>query len=415
LGQTWHTLAANKGSSLAKPSWDAELRLKKESGLAMKPMLTVVADDNMPGVEVCLAHLQGSHDVRVQRVPGRHMQSSNLIGCDWLLLRSITKVHADLLAKHQPSFIGTATIGTDHLDLDLIQQHQIAWSAAPGCNALAVAQWLACVLAHILSQQTKPLNQLRLGVVGLGNVGKAVANVGQALGLQVSAHDPFLTTGPVPLLSLAELLSQSDVVTLHTPLTRSGPYPTEDLINAQALSQMLPSAWLINAGRGEVINQAALIDALRQQRIQGAVLDVWPNEPDISVELLKRVTLGSPHIAGHSLEGKWRGTWMIVAEACRAANLPLPPPLSQLMPNHGCLQLCLAPPSSAQSDIQRLAALLGQCVDIVGDDQRLRQDPTTFDLQRKSYPVRREFMAHDLLIENDDSLRQVLGDLGFRC
>ncbi|MDP1776356.1 MAG: 4-phosphoerythronate dehydrogenase, partial [Moraxellaceae bacterium] len=344
----------------------------------MKPVLTVVADDNMLGVEACLAHLQAGHDVRVQRVAGRHMQPSSLIGCDWLLLRSITKVNADLLAKHQPSFIGTATIGTDHLDLDLIQQHQISWSAAPGCNALAVAQWLACVLAHILSQQSKPLSQLRLGIVGLGNVGKAVANVGQALGLQVSAHDPFLTAGPVPLLSLSELLSQSDVVTVHTPLTRSGPHPTEDLINTQALSQMLPTAWLINAGRGEVINQTALIDALRLQRIQGAVLDVWPNEPDISAELLALVSFGSPHIAGHSLEGKWRGTWMIVAEACKNSGLPPPPPLSQLMPNHGCMQLTLAPPSAVQSDTQRLAAMLHQCVDIVGDDQRLRQDPTTF-------------------------------------
>ncbi|MDP1539298.1 MAG: 4-phosphoerythronate dehydrogenase [Moraxellaceae bacterium] len=381
----------------------------------MKPVLTVVADDNMLGVEACLAHLQAGHDVRVQRVAGRHMQPSSLIGCDWLLLRSITKVNADLLAKHQPSFIGTATIGTDHLDLDLIQQHQISWSAAPGCNALAVAQWLACVLAHILSQQSKPLSQLRLGIVGLGNVGKAVANVGQALGLQVSAHDPFLTAGPVPLLSLSELLSQSDVVTVHTPLTRSGPHPTEDLINTQALSQMLPTAWLINAGRGEVINQTALIDALRLQRIQGAVLDVWPNEPDISAELLALVSFGSPHIAGHSLEGKWRGTWMIVAEACKNSGLPPPPPLSQLMPNHGCMQLTLAPPSAVQSDTQRLAAMLHQCVDIVGDDQRLRQDPTTFDQLRKSYPVRREFMAHDLLAESDDPLRQVLGDLGFRC
>ncbi|MDO9621192.1 MAG: 4-phosphoerythronate dehydrogenase [Moraxellaceae bacterium] len=380
----------------------------------MKPVLTVVADDNMPGVEACLAHLQPSHDVKLRRLAGRQMQSSDLIGCDWLLVRSITQVNAALLAAHQPQFIGTATIGTDHLDLELIKQHRIAWSAAPGCNALAVAQWLATVLAHIISQQSKPISELRLGIVGLGNVGKAVAQVGQALGLQVSAHDPFLNTGPVPLLSLAELLNQSDVVSLHTPLTRSGPHPTIDLINAHALAQMKASAWLINAGRGEVIQQAALLNALHQQQIQGVVLDVWPQEPLISDELLALVTLGSPHIAGHSLEGKWRGTWMIIAAACKATGLPAPPALSELMPNQGCLSLTLAPPSPAKTDIQRLAELLRQCVDIVGDDQRLRQRED-FDQLRKNYPVRREFMAHDLLAENDDPLRQVLGDLGFRC
>lgn len=380
----------------------------------MKPVLTVVADDNMPGVEACLAHLQPSHDVQLRRLAGRQIQSSDLIGCDWLLVRSITPVNAALLAAHQLQFIGTATIGTDHLDLELIKQHRIAWSAAPGCNALAVAQWLATVLAHIISQQSKPISELRLGIVGLGNVGKAVAQVGQAFGLQVSAHDPFLNTAPVPLLNLADLLAQSDLVCLHTPLTRAGLHPTFELIDASALAQMKSSAWLINAGRGEVIQQAALLEALQHQRIQGVVLDVWPQEPLISDELLALVTLGSPHIAGHSLEGKWRGTWMIIAAACKAAALPPPPALSELMPNQGCLSLTLAPPSPAKTDIQRLAELLRQCVDIVGDDQRLRQRED-FDQLRKNYPVRREFMAHDLLAESDDPLRQVLGDLGFRC
>lgn len=380
----------------------------------MKPVLTVVADDNMPGVEACLAHLQATHDVQLKRLPGRQMQCADLIDCDWLLVRSITPVNATLLAAHQPQFIGTATIGTDHLDLEFIKQHHIAWSAAPGCNALAVAQWMAAVLAHIMSQQSLSISELRLGIIGLGNVGKAVAQVGQALGLQVSAHDPFLNTAPVPLLSLADLLAQSDLVCLHTPLTRVGPHPTFELIDAFALAQMKPSAWLVNAGRGEVIQQAALLEALQLHRIQGVVLDVWPQEPLISDELLALVTLGSPHIAGHSLEGKWRGTWMIITAACKAAGLPVPPALSELMPNQGRLSLTLAPPSPAKTDIQRLAALLRQCVDIVGDDLRLRQREN-FDLLRKNYPIRREFMAHDLLTESADPLRQVLGDLGFRC
>lgn len=380
----------------------------------MKPVLTVVADDNMPGVEACLAHLLDSHDVQLRRLAGRQMQSSDLVGCDWLLVRSITPVNTVLLAAHQPQFIGTATIGTDHLDLEFIKQRQIAWSAAPGCNALAVAQWVATVLVHIISQQSKPISELRLGIVGLGNVGKAVAQVGQALGLQVSAHDPFLNTGPVPLLGLADLLTESDLVCLHTPLTRAGLHPTFALIDASVLAQMKSSAWLINAGRGEVVQQVDLLEALKHQRIQGVVLDVWPQEPLISDELLALVTLGSPHIAGHSLEGKWRGTWMIIAAACQAAGLPAPPALSELMPNQGCLSLTLTPPSPAKTDIERLAELLRQSVDIVGDDQRLRQRED-FDQLRKNYPVRREFMAHDLLIESDDPLRQVLGDLGFRC
>ncbi len=387
----------------------------------MKRTLTVVADENMPGVEACLAHLQPLLEVNVRRLPGRQLQASQLTDCDWLLVRSVTRVDARLLAQHQPRFIGTATIGTDHLALDYLAQQGIPWSAAPGCNARAVAEWAVTVITQLLARQSRTLTGVRLGIVGLGHVGSAVARLATALGLKVSAYDPFLQQASVPLVSLPELLGNSDVVSLHTPLTLSGAYPTKNLIDAKTLALMSPDAWLINAGRGEVVDADALTQALQQQSIAGAVLDVWPNEPQISASLLDLVHLGSPHIAGHSLEGKWRGTWQIVSAACAAAELPAPPALETLMPEQGCLHLSLPEPAGQLTDIQRLANVLSQCADVLGDDQRLRQamhsaDPVlAFDHLRRDYPVRREFMAHDLPVKKQDLLRRVLCDLGFRC
>lgn len=389
-------------------------------------MIQVLADESMPGVAECLAHLPA---VRLRRFAGRQLSAAELDGVDWLLVRSITPVNAVTLGRARPRFVGTATIGTDHLDLPWLQQAGIDWSAAPGCNARAVAEWVATALVLLARDTGVDLARRHVGVVGCGQVGRQVARMARALGLQVSLCDPLLAADPtglgLPLLPLASLLETVDVVCLHTPLTHDGAHPTAGMIDASALARLRSGSWLLNAGRGEVIVADDLLTRWRAGAELTAVLDVWPREPALPPALLAQVRWGSPHVAGHSLEGKWRGSWQIIAAACARAGLPPPPPLPDLLPRIGCQRL--AWPAPGRPLAERLAEVLSACVDLPGDDRRLRAavaadaSGAAFDALRRQYAVRREFMAHELPVDSgvagawSDDLRRILGELGFRC
>lgn len=385
--------------------------------------LRLVADENMPGVEACCARL--GRDVEVVRRPGRQLSAADVADADILLVRSITRVDATLLAGSRVRFVGTATIGTDHLDIPWLESQGIAWASAPGCNARAVGEWVLNVLVQLAAEQGVALAGRTLGIIGLGHVGRQVAQLVRVLGIEVVACDPFLNVSDlppmladVPLLGLAELLAAADMVTVHTPLTRAGPHPTWHLLDAGQLERLRPDAWLINAARGPVVANAALRDRLTQGGLT-AVLDVWEGEPDLDAGLLARVRHGSPHIAGHSLEGKWRGTWQIMVAASAALDLDLHGELSDILPDEGGLSLAL--PASTDAPEVRLASLLSHVIALAGDDARLRAaldgpDPAAaFDRLRKNYPVRREFPAHHVHVGADDALHSVLIALGFCC
>lgn len=385
--------------------------------------LRLVADENMPGVEACCARL-GRH-VEVVRRPGRSLSAADVAAADILLVRSITRVDAALLAGSPVRFVGTATIGTDHLDIPWLEAQGIAWASAPGCNARAVGEWVLNVLVQLAAEQGVTLAGRTLGIIGLGHVGRQVAQLVRLLGIDVIACDPFLAPpdlppalADVPLLALDELLAQADMVTVHTPLTRSGPHPSHHLLDAGRLASLRPGAWLINAARGPVVANAALKAVLARGGLT-AVLDVWEGEPDLDVDLLALVRHGSPHIAGHSLEGKWRGTWQIMLAASVALGLDLHGELSDILPDEGGLSLTL--PASAAAPEARLATLLRAVIPLAEDDARLRaarQEPdpaAAFDRLRKNYPMRREFPAHHVHVAGDDSLHSLLIALGFCC
>ncbi len=387
--------------------------------------IRLLADENMPGVEACCELLATQADIEVTRRPGRQLGAADVAAADILLVRSITRVDAALLAGSPVRFVGTATIGTDHLDLPWLAEQGIAWASAPGCNARAVGEWVLNVLVQLAAEQGVTLAGRTLGVVGLGHVGRWTARLAGLLGIRVVACDPFLVRehlpadlAHVPLLTLRELLARADMVSVHTPLTRGGPHPTHHLLDADALAALRPGAWLINAARGPVVANAALSARLARGDLT-AVLDVWEGEPEPDTGLLARVRHGSPHIAGHSLEGKWRGTWQIMAAAAAALDLTLPGELAEILPEEGGLTLEL--PAAGASTESRLAALLTPVIDLAGDDRRLRmaqQEPKrgeAFDHLRKSYPIRREFPAHHVRVGSDDALHSLLVALGFGC
>lgn len=384
--------------------------------------ITVLADDNMPGVEACCAQITGV-DFTVLRRSGRSLVAADVAEADWLFVRSITPVNAALLTGSRVRFVGTATIGTDHIDLAWLARQGIAWASAPGCNARAVGEWVLAMVVRLAVEQDESLTGKTLGIVGLGHVGRWVATLLAPLGLRLLAFDPLLMADNWPAepavcqVDWPTLLAESDIVTIHTPLTRAGSCPTFHLFDGDALAQLKPSAWLLNAARGAVIDHAALVQDLQgQERV--VALDVWEGEPALRPDVLSRVRYGSPHIAGHSLEGKWRGTWQIAEAAAMADGMALTGRLADILPANALPVLDL--PATGKP-LARLHAVLQQVLDQDGDDARLRAaqhasaPESAFDALRKHYPVRREFPAQHLRMMGDDPQRQLFIALGFSC
>ncbi|TCS40818.1 4-phosphoerythronate dehydrogenase [Reinekea marinisedimentorum] len=375
--------------------------------------LRIVADENMPNVEAWFAPLASS----IVRKPGRSLSSEDLAEADVLLVRSVTRVDQALLQGTPVKFVGSATIGTDHIDLPYLQSNNISFHHAPGCNAQSVCDWLLAVLSRLHLDHDLDWWQKTIGVVGAGNVGGKVVERLKLLGCRVLVCDPLRYEAG----SLAEhthlqtLLEFSDIVCLHTPHTRDGNHPTHHMIGQAQLEKMRAGSWLINAGRGPVIEPNALLAALSSGHIQ-SVLDVWPQEPLVPAALLNEVELASPHVAGYSLEGKFEGTRMLAdalycwAAAEQPAKVEAPKGLSLDVRAFECddinewlSNIVLAVYDPARDTVTMNLTAAG------GDVQA-----EAFDQLRKSYPVRRE-LASTELTNIPEALLLRLEQLGFRC
>lgn len=345
--------------------------------------LRIVADENIPGLERWFGDLG-----TITTLPGRTMTRNDLMSADVLLVRSVTQVNESLLQGTPVRFVGSCTIGTDHLDVHWLERQGIHWSAAPGCNANSVVEYVFCALAAL----NVDWRGRRFGIVGCGNVGGLLQRRLQQLGIPCKVYDPWKPENP-DAASLEAVLQQ-DVVCLHAPLVKDGPYPSLHMLDEAALKLVRPDAVLVSAGRGAVIDNTALLNMYQKGRPFTAVLDVWENEPDINLELLHKVDLGSPHIAGYSHDGKLAGTRMIR----EALDLALQSPGAAVVTGEldGAAQLTAL--STKAQGFDALRALLLQMYDPREDDQRLRAAaaasspmPEAFDLLRKRYPKRLEF------------------------
>jgi erythronate-4-phosphate dehydrogenase len=393
--------------------------------------MKIVMDENIPFGPELFSRIG---DVRT--LPGRGIKPSDLKDVDALLVRSVTRVDEELLSGSPVKFVGTATIGDDHIDKEYLHRSRIGFSTARGCNANSVSEWVVCSILHaadILGIRTRDLT---LGIVGVGNVGRRVFEKARALGMNVLLNDPPRADAEaahrgLPLredetqefVGLDPVLERADIVTLHVPLTREGVHATHRLIGAEQLRKMKASAVIINSSRGPVVEEEALRLALSGGVIRAAMLDVWVNEPDISPSTLERVLIGTPHIAGYSLDGKANGTRMVY-EACirffgmhpEGQKLRLPPPAVREM------TLDFAEDETGDESVRRV---LSAAYPILRDDARLRaqfrlfppdQTGVRFDWLRKTYPVRREWHSIRLKIGKDSMhpSAAVLGGLGFR-
>ena len=350
--------------------------------------MKIIADENLAFTDYFFAEFGD-----IQHQAGRTLTHDDVQDAEALLVRSVTKVNAALIDNTQLKFVGSATIGTDHLDIPAIEKQGVAWSNAAGCNAQAVAEYVITALLKLKPELLDANEAFTLGIVGLGNVGSCLATMAQLLGWNVIGYDPFVQRGHVKQVELAELLKNADAISTHVPLTQSGEHPTYHLINADALSQMKPEAILINSARGPVVAEADLIADIQKTQRQ-VVLDVFEHEPEISEALLNLITIVTPHIAGYSLEGKARGTQMIYNAFCKTFEHTATKRFETQLPV--CDALFANQPLKAV-----LKQHLAEIYDIARDDANLRAtlkdgkvDQKAFDYLRKTYPLRREWAAH---------------------
>ena len=375
--------------------------------------MLITADENIPFAREAFRSLG-----TVALVPGRTLRNEDLQKTDALIVRSVTRVNAALLEGTPVRFVGTCTIGTDHLDVAYLESRGIRWVSAPGCNANSVGEYVIAALLRLAAKHALHLPSLKLGIVGAGNVGRNVTAKARVLGMQPVLNDPPLAvaTGD-PVYVPLEAVFECDVVTFHVPLERGGPYPTWHLADAAFLARLKPGAFVINTSRGEVVDNDALLHALERGTLRGAVLDVWEDEPLPRLPLLERVDIATPHIAGYSYDGKVNGTEQVYKALCEFLETPvawhpaphLPPPAVP------ALTLDPAAPNALYSAVSAI-------YDIMQDDVAMRGllalEPSAragyFDLLRREYPQRREFSNTRVTLSQEaPPLARHLAGLGF--
>jgi erythronate-4-phosphate dehydrogenase len=357
--------------------------------------LHIVADANIPYAGEAFSGLGEVHSV-----PGHKIDSGVVNGADVLLVRSVTRVDEALLRGSAVRFVGSATIGTDHVDRAYLRAHDIAFAHAPGSNAQSVVEYVFAALLAVAAAEDRPPRKRTVGVVGCGHIGGRLAARLPALGVRVLRCDPPLADAAEAagrshsFVPLATVLAEADVVTLHPPLTRSGPHPSFHLVGAGELAAMRPHALLVNASRGAVVDNRALREALEKGQIGGAVLDVWEGEPTPDLDLLRRTRLATPHIAGYSFDGKVQGTAMLYDALVDWLGTPSTWDADAVLAADGLEPLH---PPDAAGDAVWLDALVRQAYDVRADDARMREllslpadaVGTQFHRLRKTYPRRR--------------------------
>jgi len=379
--------------------------------------MKIVADENMPFAAECFGSVG-----RVRTIAGRAITAEVVRQADILAVRSITKVDEALLAGSRVKFVGTATIGVDHVDLAYLERAGIGFASAPGSNANSVAEYVVAAMLEVGRKRGIRLEGASIGIVGVGNVGSRVAAKARALGMEVVLNDPPLerATGDGNYRPLEEALG-CDFVTLHTPLTREGPDATWHLADEGFFGRIRRGAVFINTSRGAVHDTPALKEAMASGRLGGVVLDVWEGEPVIDMDLLRKVDISTPHIAGYSYDGKVAGTAMIHEAACRHFGIEPTVRIADLLP---------APPvprvevDTAGGDEQEAARRTVQAVYVINrDDFNTREIAAVppgergafFDGLRKNYPVRREFHNTTAIVDDEAGrLADKLQGIGFK-
>ena len=376
----------------------------------MAPFIKVVVDRNIPLVEKAFGSLG-----EVTAINSDSFCAESVHDADALIIRSETKVDRILLDGSNVKFVGTATIGTDHIDLDYLASRRIAIADAAGCNSNSVKEYVVSALLYLSQSMGYSFKGKTIGVVGVGNIGSKVVKVAEALGMNVLQNDPPLArkTGNMRFVSLNELNS-ADIVTVHVPLTRAGDDPTYQLFDRDRLHKIKQGAIFINTSRGAIVETEALKEVVAQKRLGAAIIDVWENEPKIDTELLSMVTIGTAHIAGYSLEGRINGMLMVCKKFCDFFGMKPDWDHTKELPPPEITDIKLIPQLET---IERIVhCVVERCYDISIDDTNLKrlsilpekEQPGYFRKLRSVYRNRREF--HNVTVQIPDE-NKALADI----
>lgn len=371
----------------------------------------IVADENIPHVREAFSCLG-----EVTTRPGRSMTAEMVRDADLLLVRSVTRVDESMLAGSRVAYVGTATSGIDHIDVQYLTSNKIGFGHAQGANANSVAEYVLAALLEAVSLRDTQLNKIACGIVGYGRIGSAVYAKLRVLGIQCRVFDPPLAQESTDdFFCTWDAIVECDIITFHVPLTTDGPCPTRRMVDDDFLRNIRPDVILINTARGEVMDTDALVRAKTARPDLFYVIDVWENEPDIDLGLLKLADIATPHIAGYSWDAKMAGTRQIFEGACRHFNRPCqwsppsdPPSPAPLDIRVGCDNI---------DEIESLRAIIRHAYPILEDDKCLRTQMAenggshgaAFDRLRKNYWTRREFGAFRV------DTRMIGADLSARC
>lgn len=365
--------------------------------------MKLVADINIPFLKGVL----DPYFDNVTLLPANEINSEVVKDADALLVRTRTFCNAELLDSSKVKFIGSATIGFDHIDTDYCNSRGIEWVNAPGCNSGGVQQWVAAALIHISKSKGIDLKGKTIGIVGVGNVGKKVVDVALALGMNVLCCDPPRKKEEhiSDFVDLKTIASQSDIISLHVPLTLEGVDATYHMVDEHLIDSFKNGVILLNSSRGEVIDTHQLIKGISNRKFGAVALDVWENEPNISYELLNLVDIATPHIAGYSVEGKVNGTMMVIDALSKFFNIGIHPWEPTVNPKNEKKHIGIP---------LNMIDAISQTYDIAKDDSVFRSSVAEFEKYRSNYALRRDFTGHRVDVK-DENLKQTLAKLGFVC
>jgi erythronate-4-phosphate dehydrogenase len=320
----------------------------------------------------------------VVTLPGREINRESLLDCDMLIVRSRTQVNQELLEGTKICFVGSTVAGLDHIDESYLSDNNIAFSSAQGCNANAVAEYVISALANLANDYCFDLSEKTLGIIGVGNVGRRLDFKAKQLGITTFLNDPPRSEREEAdgFVSIENAL-KADIVTFHTPLTFNGPYPTHNLLNSQNFNLITEDTILINAARGGIIDETVW----ETINTKANVIDCWENEPNINPTLQQSAYWSTPHIAGHSIDAKFMGSFMIYKELCNFMQKPLNSEIEALIN-----------PDSMMIEEKTLHETLNSIYSFK-DDVRAISDISKFEDYRRNYPDRFEWHHYDTQFE----------------
>jgi erythronate-4-phosphate dehydrogenase len=378
--------------------------------------MKIVADANIPHIAECFSSIGN-----VQILSGREIKKDVVADADILLVRSITPVFADLLTGSKVRFVATATIGFDHVDVGFLRRNAIGFASAPGSNANSAAEYVIAAMLEIAQKQNITLEGKSIGIIGAGNVGSKVCKKCKALRMEVLLNDPplYRQTDDPKYLQLQELFN-CDFITFHTPLTFDGIDKTFHLGDESFFNSLRKDCVFINASRGGVADSNALVASMKAKRLKAIALDVWENEPNIDTKLLDKVDIGTPHIAGYSLDGKIAGLIMIYKSVCEYFGIKPEHDIGDFLPEPQVKSIELSDNTKSEQEI--MLDVVRKVYNISRDDANLRKisnEPAQsrgkfFDNLRKNYPIRREFQNTRVIVKDaNNPLSNKLSGIGF--